>query len=116
VRPADVLSRVRRELQTRHDVYGYDLLAWSLHALGRDAEAESAIRKALARGTEDAQLWYHGAAILHALGRDGEAAVLLDQALALNACFAPRPLRELATLHAALSGVPRANIVADGSR
>jgi Flp pilus assembly protein TadD len=116
VRAADVLARVRRELRTRHDVYGYDLLAWSLHTLGRDAEAEEVMRRALSRGTEDAQLWYHGSAILHALGRDAEAAALLDRAVALNAQFAPRPLRELATLRSALAGVPRAVVVADGGR
>ena len=111
-----MLARVRRELRTRHDVYGYDLLAWSLHALGRDKEAASAMRRALELGTEDAQLWYHGAAILHAVGRDGDAAALLDRALSLNAHFAPRPLPELETLRVALSGVTRAAVVADGSR
>jgi tetratricopeptide (TPR) repeat protein len=116
VRPADVLARVRRELRTRHDVYGYDLLAWSLHMLGRDTEAEEAIQVALSRHTEDAQLWYHGSAILHALGRDGEAAVLLDRALALNAQFAPRPLGELATLRSALADVSRPSVVAGGAR
>lgn len=116
VRAADVLARVRRELRTRHDVYGYDLLAWSLHTLGRDREAEKAMQHALSRRTEDAQLWYHGSAILHALGRDGDAAALLDRAVALNTQFAPRPLREFATLRSALAGVPRATVVADGGR
>ena len=36
---ATVARKVREELRTRHDVYAYDLLAWSLHTQGRDAEA-----------------------------------------------------------------------------
>lgn len=73
-RVGDVLRRVRKELATRHDVYGYDLLAWSLHAMGRDKEAWRAMERALALGTEDSQLAYHAAEIAQALGDSATAA------------------------------------------
>jgi tetratricopeptide (TPR) repeat protein len=58
-----VLAKTREELRTRHDVYGYDLLAWALHREGRDAEARVAMNKALAQHTEDPQLVRHAKAI-----------------------------------------------------
>jgi tetratricopeptide (TPR) repeat protein len=58
-----VLIKTREELRTRHDVYGYDLLAWALHRQGRDAEARVSMRKALAQHTEDPQLSRHAQAI-----------------------------------------------------
>jgi tetratricopeptide (TPR) repeat protein len=60
---ARVLAKARVELRTRHDVYGYDLLAWALHREGRHAEARAAMRKALAQHTEDPQLLRHAQAI-----------------------------------------------------
>jgi tetratricopeptide (TPR) repeat protein len=62
-----VLTKTREELRTRHDVYGYDLLAWALHREGRDAEARVAMTKALAQHTEDPQLTRHARAIDAAL-------------------------------------------------
>jgi len=62
-----VLAKTREELRSRHDVYGYDLLAWALHREGRDAEARVAMSKALAQHTEDPQLVRHAKAIDAAL-------------------------------------------------
>jgi len=62
-RVPEVLAKVREELKTRRDVYGYDLLAWALHQAGRDTEARVAMRRALAWGTKDPQLLGHAAAI-----------------------------------------------------
>ena len=62
-----VLAKTREELRTRHDVYGYDLLAWALHRQGRDAEAGAAMKRALAQHTEDPQLVRHAQAIDDAL-------------------------------------------------
>src|SRR6185369_5388831 len=58
-----VLAKTRLEMRTRHDVYGYDLLAWALHKQGRDADARVAMQKALAQHTEDPQLSRHAQAI-----------------------------------------------------
>jgi tetratricopeptide (TPR) repeat protein len=85
-RVEDVLRRVREELATRQDVYGYDLEAWALHVLGRHEQAWVSARKALSQGTEDEQLLHHAAVIARSLG-------LLDAARALEAradALAPR--------------------------
>jgi predicted Zn-dependent protease len=67
-RVGEVLTRVRAELTTRRDIYGYDLLAWALHQAHRDREARAAMARALALGTDDPQLRAHAAAIAAALG------------------------------------------------
>ena len=67
-RVPEVLARVRAELATRTDVYGYDLLAWALHRAHRDGEARAAMTRALALGTDDPQLRAHAAAIAQGLG------------------------------------------------
>ncbi|HEV8446445.1 MAG TPA: tetratricopeptide repeat protein [Gemmatimonadaceae bacterium] len=83
-----VYRKVLVELQTRRDIYGYDLLAWALHAQGRDAEAKEAMTRALAQGTRDAQLFHHAAAIEHSLGNEAAANALFAQARALEPGFA----------------------------
>ena len=63
-RVPEVLAHVREELETRRDVYGYDLLAWALHKAGRDGEARAAMAAALAQGTKDPLLLRHAAEIV----------------------------------------------------
>ena len=70
---ATVYRKVLVELRARRDIYGYDLLAWALHAQGRDAEAKVAMARALAQGTRDAQLFYHAAVIERSLGHTSTA-------------------------------------------
>jgi tetratricopeptide (TPR) repeat protein len=82
-----VLDKCRAELRTRHDVYGYDLLAWALHKQGRDVAARAAMRHALAQHTEDAQLLYHAGMIEHALGDNAAARGYLEEALRVNPYF-----------------------------
>jgi tetratricopeptide (TPR) repeat protein len=60
---ATVTRKIREEMQTRKDVYAYDLLAWSLHKQGRHAEARAAMAVALSQGTQDVLLTTHAAAI-----------------------------------------------------
>jgi tetratricopeptide (TPR) repeat protein len=84
-----VLARCREEMRTRHDVYGYDLLAWTLHKLGRNAPARAAMQHALAQHTEDAQLFYHAGMIERALGNSAAARSYLEQALRTNPYFSP---------------------------
>ncbi len=59
-----VLRLAQEDIRVRRDVYGYDLLAWALHRAGRSAEARVAMRKAMARGTEDVALAAHARDIL----------------------------------------------------
>lgn len=84
-----VLEKVQAELQTRRDVYGYDLLAWALHRSGRDAEAVAPMRQALSLGTGDAMLHYHAGVIAAALGDTVAARADLQTALAINPSWHP---------------------------
>lgn len=84
-----VARKVREELRTRRDVYGYDLLAWSLHKQGRDREAATAMAEALREGTQDAMLFYHAGMIERALGHVELARAHLTRALAINPSFHP---------------------------
>lgn len=81
---AGVYRKVLVELRTRRDIYGYDLLAWALHAQGRDVEAKAAMAHALAQGTRDAQLFYHAAVIERALGDETAATELFARARSLQ--------------------------------
>ncbi|MGH7526345.1 MAG: tetratricopeptide repeat protein, partial [Gemmatimonadales bacterium] len=65
-----VLAKVEEEIQTRRDVYGYDLLAWALHKSGRHAEARAAMAQALRLGTRDPMLFHHAGMIERALGTE----------------------------------------------
>jgi tetratricopeptide (TPR) repeat protein len=84
-----VLAKVREELATRRDVYGYDLLAWALHQSGRDADARVPMRRALALGTRDAMLRYHAGAIALGAGDTAEARTNFVTALAINPYWHP---------------------------
>jgi tetratricopeptide (TPR) repeat protein len=84
-----VLAKVREELTTRRDVYGYDLLAWALHKSGRDADAVAPIRRALALGTRDAMLQYHAGMIELGVGDTAAATASLTTALEINPFWHP---------------------------
>lgn len=60
---AGVLANVEAEIAGRKDIYGYDLLAWALYKNGRNCDARSAMRHALALGTREPMLLDHAAAI-----------------------------------------------------
>lgn len=84
LRVSEVLLKTQEELHTRQDIYGYDALAWALHASGRDPEAREAMSHALALGTQDAMLFYHAAVIDRALGKRDVSAKELEHARTLN--------------------------------
>ncbi len=84
-----VLAKVREEIQTRRDIYGYDLLAWALHKSGRHREAGAAMTQALALGTRDAMLFYHAGMIERALGDSASASLHLRAALDANPYWHP---------------------------
>lgn len=85
----EALAIAERGLETRRDVYGYDLLAWVRFRLGEYAEAREASDRALAMGTPDARLWFHAGMISAALGDDERARDELSRALALHPRFDP---------------------------
>jgi tetratricopeptide (TPR) repeat protein len=84
-RPSASLHRkIRDELKTRRDVYGYDLYAWSLYKQRRFADARRTMSLALREGTQDAQLFFHAGKIALALGDSATATQHLEHARALN--------------------------------
>jgi tetratricopeptide (TPR) repeat protein len=94
-----VLGNVRHELESRKDIYGYDLLAWALHTAGRDQEARAPMARALALGTQDAMLFYHAGMIELAVGDSAAARARLERALAINPYWHPtQPTRVRALL------------------
>ena len=97
-RRADVTNAValaERELQTRADVFSLDALAWSLVAAGRTAEAQVAMTRALAEGTEDGRLFLHAGVIAAAGDQRREARKWLKKAEALRSTLLPSELDEL---------------------
>src|SRR5208337_2933918 len=66
----------KKELEVRHDVYTWDILAWVLYKNGRANEAAEAMEKALAPGTGDALLDFHGGMIEFQLGHRDRAGAL----------------------------------------
>ncbi|MDX2192161.1 MAG: hypothetical protein NW201_02325 [Gemmatimonadales bacterium] len=83
-RVPEVLARARADLRQRHDVHAWDVYAWALFRAGRAAEADAAMAKALAAGTEDAQLAYHAGVIAEAVGDTERASAWLLHALEWN--------------------------------
>lgn len=86
---AGALALAETELATRKDVFGWDAYAWALLANDRAADADAAMRQALALGTKDALLDYHAGMIAKALGDGARATELLTAALARNPGFDP---------------------------
>lgn len=84
-----VLAKVREELKSRQDIYGYDMLAWALHRSGRDGEARAPMQRALALGTRDAMLFHHAGMIERSLGHDDAARRYLEAALSTNPYWDP---------------------------
>jgi tetratricopeptide (TPR) repeat protein len=91
----EVLANVQAEIETRKDIYGFDLLAWALHKAGRHAEARLAMNEARRLGTRDAMLFYHAGMIERSLGYAGRAQYFLAEALQVNPRFHPTHPREI---------------------
>jgi tetratricopeptide (TPR) repeat protein len=96
------LRIAQASLVQRKDVFGYDVLSWTLYRAGRFVEAAQASRSALAMGTPDAAMLYHSGLIAAALGDRATARQQLERALAINPQFdplqAPRAHAALASL------------------
>lgn len=81
------LALAQKELESRRDIYAYDLLAWTLYKHGRFEEARTAITTALRLGTRDAKLFFHAGMIYHQLGERAPARDYLQRALDTNPHF-----------------------------
>jgi tetratricopeptide (TPR) repeat protein len=77
----------QKELEVRHDIYTWDILAWVYFKNGRLPEAAEAMERALALGTGDALLDFHAGMIEFQLGRSERAQELFKRALSLNPQF-----------------------------
>ena len=80
----EALALARKDLELRHDIHGYDALAWACYKKGLLPEAGRMMEEALARGTQEAPLLQHAATIARALGDRGRADTLLARARVLN--------------------------------
>lgn len=81
------LASAQAELASRPDVYGYDVLAWTLFKNGRLGEAAAASEQALRLGTQDALFYYHAGMTAAAQGNTELAREQLSHALQLNPHF-----------------------------
>jgi tetratricopeptide (TPR) repeat protein len=113
-RPAEALEMARREWQRRQFADVADMLAWTLHANGKDAEALSYARRAESLGARNARYAYHLGMIQLALGDRASARRDLARALDINPYFssidAPAAARTLAGCLSGLCLPPENNM------
>jgi tetratricopeptide (TPR) repeat protein len=85
----DALVKARSSAMARPDAAGHDLVAWSLHRLGRDDEAATESAAARSTGIVDARMTFHAGAIALARGDVTGGKALLQQALDLGPALDP---------------------------
>jgi len=83
----EALALARKELESRQDIYAYDLLAWALYKNDRPQEALAAMTEALKLGTRDARLLFHAGMMHQRLGNTTQAQDYLRRALMTNPHF-----------------------------
>lgn len=83
------LRLARGEASVRKDVYAYDTLAWAELKSGHVAQASTAITKAMALGTRDANLYFHAGMIALAAHDNTAAKANLRRALEISPEFDP---------------------------
>ena len=105
-RVPEVLARAQQELLGRRDIYGYDVVAWALHASGRNPEARRTMSRALVLGTQDASLFYHAGMIERSLGANLVARRYLSLSLAIDPYSHPAQVRRARAALDALSREP----------
>ena len=88
-RGAEAVTLARREWKRRQHADVADVLAWALHASGKDREALGYARRATAHGAPYARYAYHLGVIEAALGDTASARRDLTRALRTNAHFSP---------------------------
>lgn len=88
-RVPEVLEKVRSEIESRRDIYAYDLLAWAHFKQRHYGEAQAAMQIALSQGTQDAVLHYHAGMIARGAGNSSLAMRHLERALEINPVFDP---------------------------
>ena len=97
LRSTEALALAERELEARKNIAAHDTHALALLRNGRVMAASLAMERALALGTQDADLTLHAAMIQAAGGEHQRAQATLDRALKLNPDVDPRLVAELRT-------------------
>lgn len=82
--PGEAVKWARKDLETRHNIYAHDAMAWALYRDGQFAEAGSEMKKALALGTKDGHLLFHASMIATANGDLGQGKQFLQRAAEVN--------------------------------
>ncbi len=102
LQPKKAVELARTDLTFRHDIFGYDALAWALYRDGQFEEAAKASQQALRTGSRNAKLHYHAGMIEHRLGHPDAARKHLTHAVThhpafsvLDADIARQTLKEL---------------------
>jgi tetratricopeptide (TPR) repeat protein len=88
-RGAEALVTARAEEARRQSIQVEDAFAWSLHAVGLDAQALVHSNAAAHLGMRNALFWYHRGIIEKSLGQRAAAIASLTQALKINPYFSP---------------------------
>lgn len=87
LQPKKAVELARTDLTFRHDIFGYDALAWALYRDGQFEEAAKASQQALRTGSRHAKLHYHAGMIEHRLGHTDAARKHLTHAVTHNPAF-----------------------------
>jgi tetratricopeptide (TPR) repeat protein len=88
-RPDTALRLAQQEWRRRQHADVADLMAWTLHLAGRDAQARTYAQRAAALGARNATYAYHLGVIERALGHRDAARRHLARAMAINPYFSP---------------------------
>ena len=107
LKPELAVQLARGEMGIRPDIYSYDTLGWTLFKAGHPREAASCITKALALGTRDATIFFHGGMIAAANGDAGLAREDLSTALEIDPNFHPDQPEEARTCLAQLGAAQK---------
>jgi len=103
-RPADALAEAQAEWQRRQFADVADILGWTLHLNGRDAEALPYAQRAFDTGAQSAPYAYHLGIIQLALGDRAGARANLTRALEISPQFSPLDAPRARTALASLTG------------
>lgn len=104
--PARALQNAEKGIGTRPFVVMYDAYAWALHKNGRDAEALTAVNKAIEPGMKNALFHFHKGMIEVSLGNADAARFELAKALEINPHFSPLNVPVATATLASLGAAP----------
>jgi tetratricopeptide (TPR) repeat protein len=100
------LALAEEEYRTRRNVAAADVLAWCYYKNGRIEEARRLVRRALAKNTPDAAIYFHAGMIHARAGERTAAQRYLYKALSLNPHMSPLDAREAAKQLQAMGSRP----------